>query len=94
MDSKTFITVRSSLGLNCYRYYSSLVLQNGNGAVSFLYSSEGVEQGNPLDMIAYVIGILPLINNLKREIPDFTQPWYDDGDRSLGTLTKIESYFK
>ena len=59
---------------NCYRHWSSLVLQNKNGTASFLHSKEGVTQGDPLAMIAYMIGILPLINNLKREIPDVNQP--------------------
>ena len=60
---------------NCYRHWSSLVLRNRNGTASFLHSKEGVTQGDPLAMIAYRIGILPLIKNLKREIPDVTQPW-------------------
>ena len=44
-------------------------------------------------MIAYVIGILPLIKNLKQEIPDVTQPWYDDDARDLVTFAIIETYF-
>ena len=61
---------------NCYSHWSSLVLQKGNGTASILHSREGATQGDPLAMIAYGIGILPLINNLKREIPDVTHPWY------------------
>ena len=64
-----------------------------NGMASFLHSKEGVMQGGPLAMIAYRIGILPLIKNLKREIPDVTQPWYDDGDGSLGKFARLETYF-
>ena len=44
-------------------------------------------------MIAHRIGILPLINNLKQEIPDTTQPWYADDSRVLGTFAKLETYF-
>ena len=44
-------------------------------------------------MIAYRIFILPLINNLKREIPDVTQPWCTDDPIALGTFTRIETYF-
>ena len=55
---------------NCHRHWSSLVLRNENGTTSFLHSKEGVTQGDPLSMIAYRICILPLIKNLKREIPD------------------------
>ena len=59
----------------------------------FLHSREGVTQGEPLPMIAYVIGILPLIKHLKQEIPDVTQPWYFDDARALGTFERIETSF-
>ena len=44
-------------------------------------------------MIVYRIGILPLIINLKREIPDVTQTWYADDAGALDTFTRIETYF-
>ena len=44
-------------------------------------------------MIAYSIGILPLIKKLKKEFPDVTQPWYADDAGALGTLVRIKSYF-
>ena len=44
-------------------------------------------------MIAYGIGILPLIKNLKREIPDVTQPWYVDNTKALGMFARLETYF-
>ena len=66
---------------------------NGNGIASFLKSREGVTQGGALAMVAYSIGILPLIKNLKVEYPDFTQPWYADGAGALGTFARVESYF-
>ena len=50
-------------------------------------------QGDPLAMITYRIGIIPLIKNIKREIPDITQPWYADYARDLGTFTRLETYF-
>ena len=52
-----------------------------------------MKQGDPLTMIAYGINILPLIKNLKREIPDVTQPWYADDVGALGTFASIEIYF-
>ena len=70
-----------------------MVLQNGNVMASILHSREGVTQGDPLAMIAYGIGILPIIKNLKWEIPDVTQPWYADDARLLGTFARLESYF-
>ena len=44
-------------------------------------------------MIAYGIGILPLIKNFKLEIPDATQPWYTDYAGALGTFARLETYF-
>ena len=35
-------------------------------------------------MVAYVIGIPPLIKNLKWEILDITHPWYDDNAGAIG----------
>ena len=58
-----------------------------------LHSREGVTHEDTLEIITYEIGILPLIKNLKREIPDVTQPWYADNAGALGTFTIIETYF-
>ena len=52
-----------------------------------------MNQGDPLEMIAYRIGIPPIIKNLKREIPDVTQPWYADNSGALGTFARLETYF-
>ena len=60
--------------------------------VSFLHSREGVMQGDPLAMMNYIIGVLPLIKQLKSEYPDVTQPWFTDNAGALGTFNKIEYY--
>ena len=78
---------------NFHRHCSSLVLRNGNGTASFMYIKEGVMQGDPLVIIAYGIFILPLIKNLKHNIPDVTQPQYAENARDLGTFARIETYF-
>ena len=44
-------------------------------------------------MIVYSLFILPLINNLKRAIPDATQTWYSDYAIALDTFTRLETYF-
>ena len=44
-------------------------------------------------MIAYIVGILPLIKNLKREMNYVTQTWNSDDVRALGTFPIIETYF-
>ena len=77
----------------CYCQWSSLVLRNGNGTASILHSIEGVTQGGDLAMIAYGIGILSLIKNLKREIPDVTHPWYAENAGDLGMFARLETYF-
>ena len=74
---------------NCYRHWSLIVLRNRNTTESILHSREGMTQGDRLTMIVYRIGILPLIKNLKREIPDVTQTWYADDARDLGTFTRL-----
>ena len=50
-------------------------------------------QGGPLTMMAYGIGILPLIKNLKRKIPDVTQPCYADNAVALGAFTRLDTSF-
>ena len=50
-------------------------------------------QGGTIAMIAYGIGILPLIKNLKQETPDVTQPWYTDDAGALGIFARLETYF-
>ena len=50
-------------------------------------------KGYPLVMITYGISILPLIKNLKQEIPNVTQPWYADDAGALGTFARLETYF-
>ena len=47
-------------------------------------------QGEPLAMVAYIIGILLLIKNLKAEFPGVAQPWYADDSGALGTFTIVE----
>ena len=65
----------------------------GNGTAIFLHSREGVMQGVPLSMVAYGIGVLTLIKQLKAPYPEFTWDWYADNAGSLGTYDNIELYF-
>ena len=44
-------------------------------------------------MIAYGIGILPNIKNIKQSMPDVTHTWYDDDAEYLGTFSRLETYF-
>ena len=55
---------------NCYRHWATLVVRDtGDRSGHFLHSKEGVTQGYPLTMIAYVIGVLPLIRELRNAPP-------------------------
>jgi hypothetical protein len=63
---------------NCYRHWGTLVIRGNNGTGVFLFSKEGVTQGDPLAMLCYGLGVLPLIRILKEEFPDVKQPWYAD----------------
>ena len=70
---------------NCYRHWATLVVRDiGDGSGHFLHSKEGVTQGDPLAMITYGIGVLPLIRELQDTHPRATQPWYAD-DTGAGT---------
>ena len=56
---------------NCYRHWAMIVVRDtGDGSGHFLHSKEGVTQGDPLAMIVYVIGVLPLIRELRNAHPE------------------------
>ena len=65
--------VRNLLKINIYHHYSSLFLRKDNWKPSFMHSRESVIQGDPIYIIAYAIGILPLTKNLKKVFYDITQ---------------------
>ena len=67
-----------------YRHWSWLVLYNENGMAIFMHSREGVTQGEPLNMVTYLIGVLLLIKCLKEDYRDVTQTWYAANAGALG----------
>ena len=72
---------------NCYRHWATLVVRDtADGSAHFLHSKEGVNQWEPLTMIAYGIGVLPLIRDLRRAHPRVMQPWYADDAGRGGSL--------
>jgi hypothetical protein len=79
---------------NCYKHWATLVIRKNNGTGAFLYSKEGVTQGDPLSMFAYGIGILPLIRLLKTEFPAVEQPWYADDAGAGGKFDDIRKFFR
>ena len=57
-------------------------------------SKEGVTQGDPLAMITYGIGVLPLNRELREAHPRVTQPWYAD-DAEVGKMFKdMQAHFQ
>ena len=59
----------------CCCHHSSLSLRNEDGTANILHNRKGVTQEDPLDMVAYEIGLLQLIKILKSENLDVTSPW-------------------
>ena len=54
------------------------------GSSTYLYSKEGVTQGDTLSMFMYAIGTLPLIGSLN-DSGQWTQLWYADDASASGT---------
>ena len=61
---------------------------------NIVHSREGVTQGDPLDIVSYGVGVLPLIKHHKSMQPNVTQPWYAEHAGALGTFDNLEQYFK
>ena len=79
---------------NFYLGSSVILLKSQRGGrVSVLYSQEGTTQGCPLSMLAYAVGILPLIRSLKdRNL--HSQAWYADDSSCGGLLSNIFTWFQ
>ena len=45
-------------------------------------------------MIAYGIGVLPLIRELREDHPLVTQPWYSDDVGAGGTFIDVQAHFQ
>ena len=59
-----------------------------------MHIKEGVTQGDPLDMIAYGIGVLPLIRELRGAHPRVTHPWYADDAGAGGKFPNIMEHLR
>ena len=74
---------------NTYRGWSVLIVR---GSSTFLYSKEGVTQGDPLSMFMYALGTLPLIRSLHKS-GHWMQLWYADDVSAGGTLLDLLDWF-
>ena len=63
-------------------------------SLHFLHSKEGVTQGDPLAMITYEIGVLPLIRELQVSHPRVTQLWYADDTGAGGKFGHILKHLR
>ena len=79
---------------NFYRHWATLVVRDlEDGSVHFFHSKEGMIQRYPLAMIAYGIGVLPLIRDIQDAHPRVTQPWYADDVGAGGDFGQILARF-
>ena len=65
------------------------MIRAGDGTGRFLFSKEGVIQGDPLAVVSYGMGIPPLIQEFRKAHPGITQPWYADDAGAGGTFGAI-----
>jgi hypothetical protein len=67
----------TKFAFNCYSHFVMLMIQSQDGKnMAFIFSKEGVTQGDALAMAAYNVGLLPLIWHFKKAFPTVKQPWY------------------
>ena len=80
---------------NCYRHWGTLVVRDtADGSGHLLHSKKGVTLGYLLAMIAYGIGVLPLIRDLRRAAPCVNQPWYADNTGVGAKFEEIMDHFR
>ena len=59
-----------------------------------MHIKEGMTQGDPLAMITYGIGLLPLIRELRGAHPRVTQLWYADDAGAGGKFSHILEHLR
>ncbi len=79
---------------NSYRGFSVIILKGVTpSSFKVLHSREGTTQGCPLAMLAYAVGILPLILRLKNPTLHI-QNWFADDSACSGDLKRIGNWFR
>ena len=82
-------TSGAQFAFNFYRHWDTLVIREGDGMCHLLYSKEIVTQGDPLEMVAYGLVILLLIQELQQAHPGITQPCCADDSGEVSTFEGI-----
>ena len=71
------------------------MISSGDGYEGhWMMSMEGVTQGDPLSMILYGLGMLPLTIKLKNAVPECIQPWYVEDVGAGVEFEDIENFLK
>ena len=70
---------------NSCKHWSTLIVRDHDDISSlFLQSKEGLTKGDPLATVVHSTLLLPLIRQLKTEMPEPHQPWHaDDGSAGV-----------
>jgi hypothetical protein len=80
---------------NCYQHFAVLVIRNQDGrSTAFIFSQDGMMQGDALAMAAYGLRLLPLICQLKEEFLEVRQPWYADDAGAGGHFKDLQRLFR
>ena len=88
-------TIGTHFTFNCYRHWATLVVRNTeDGSGQFFHRKEGMTKGYPLAMIAYGIGVIPLIRKIQDTHTHVTQPWYADDVGEGGKFGRILQQFQ
>ena len=65
-----------------------------DGSGQLLHRKEGVTQGDTLATIAYGIGTLLIICELRSTHPHVTQPWFADDASAGGKLVDFQDHMR
>ena len=76
--------------INTYRGWSPLLMK---GLSQLLYSEEGVTQGDPLSMILYAVGTLPLVHYVG-DPGQRAQIWYANDSSACSAMSDLKVRFQ
>ena len=75
-------------------HWATLVVRNSEGSGHFLHRKEEMNQGDPVSMIDYGIGVPPLIRELRDAHPCVTQPCYAGDTGEGGSFGNILAHLQ